>query len=151
MKHYTTAQLSLASTYEQDRALATLARKVATNTYDAEAKGTMALGEWKKLLLSGGCPDLIAAELNARRVAEEQEKARALALQSLLLPRGYSCSLEGTLVFIQGPFHDLLNAEIKSLGGHWHGQRKAWGIPISQGQRLAAAVPGWGALLKATP
>lgn len=151
MRTYTTAQLSLASTYEQDRALATLARKVATSTFEAEAKGTMGLGEWKALILSGGCPDLIEAELDARRQAEEQERARALAVQSLELPPGYTTSLEGVLVFIHGPYKDVLNDRIKLLGGHWHSPRKAWGVPIAKGEQLAASVQEWKALLSAKP
>lgn len=145
MRTYTPAQLALAATYEQDRALATLARKVATATFEAEAKGTMSLGEWKALLLSGGCPDLIEAELEARRQAEEQEKARARAVQCLALPPGYASSLEGALVFIHGPFSDALNLRLKGLGGHWVTPKKAWGVPIAQGERLAEAIREWAA------
>jgi hypothetical protein len=145
MQHYTTAQLALAATYEQDRALATLARKVATATFEAEAKGTMGLGEWKALLLSGGCPDLIEAELKARNQAEQQEQARARAVQNLALPAGYRSSLEGPLVFIHGPFSDALNLKLKALGGHWVTPKKAWGVPIAQGERLAETIREWAA------
>jgi hypothetical protein len=143
MNTYTSAQLSLAATYERDRALATLARKVAAETFDSQGKGAMGLGEWKRLLLAGGRPDLIAAELRARSEAEEREKARAIALQALHLPSGYSLQFEGSLVFLQGPFQEAWNVQLKPLGGHWHGARKAWGIPMSRGEDLAALVKTW--------
>lgn len=151
MRTYTTAQLALAATYEQDRALATLARKVATATFEAEAKGTMGLGEWKALLLAGGCPDLIKAELKARMQAEQVEQARARAVQTLPLPAGYTSSLEGALVYIQGPFSDALNLSLKALGGHWVTPKKAWGVPIAQGERLAEAIREWAASPGAKP
>lgn len=151
MKTYTPEQLALAATYEQDRALATLARKVATATFEAEAKGTMGLGEWKALLLSGGCPDLIEAELKARSQAEQQEQARARAVQNLALPTGYTSSLEGALVYIQGPFSDALNLTLKALGGHWVTSKKAWGVPIAQGERLAEVIREWAASQSTKP
>lgn len=144
MPTYTHAQLSLAATYERDRALATLARKVAAETFDALGKGTLSLGEWKRLLLSGGRPDLLEAELRTRSEAEEREKARAGALQSLRLPTGYSLHFEGSLVFLQGPFQEAWNLQLRPLGGHWHGTRKAWGIPMAQGEELATLVRSWG-------
>ena len=151
MKSYTTAQLSQAATYEQDRALATLTRKVATATFEAEAKGAMGLGEWKALLLAGGRPQLVDAELRARAQAELQERARAKVVQNLPLPPGYTSSLEGALVFIQGPFDDLFNGKAKGVGGHWVSPKKAWGIPIAQGERLAELVLEWKAALAAKP
>lgn len=86
MKHYDLADLSDPATYAADPALATLARRVAQATWQP---GTIAFGDYKRAMLAGQHPELVAAAVQQAvnsEVAKQQSLAEGRAAVAALTP-----------------------------------------------------------------
>lgn len=161
---YTIEDLSDPKTYEQDPALAKVARDIATDNYEALGRAKMRRGDFRLSVLSGHYPELVFDALQKKSAAnaaqaerEQQQKlhleSAAKAVAHLVLPRGYTLSviysnvLLADAVVISGAWEKSLGEAIKRLGGYWDGtdyeNLKAFVVPLANASKIEGVFARW--------
>ncbi len=143
MKRYSIEDLSNPAIYQNDPTLATLARKVAEEHFDSLAKGRQGLGQFKRDVLDGRYPTLVADAVNrtidhverAGRAAEEARDAAPSLLARVAFPCGWTSVVGTHDIELRGPYVEELRTRLARLG-RWDAEARVWHIPFPKAKSL---------------
>ena len=135
MKPYTIEQLSQPKTYTADPELATLARRAAEARYETVAQGRMGRGDFKRAVLAGEYPDLVAESV-ARAAAADLAEADLADRADLIALPGYSIRAVGARIRVVGPYAEEVASILKRMKGVWEPDENAWLLPLAAAKTL---------------
>jgi hypothetical protein len=154
---YTLDQLGAPETYEADDALATFVRRVvAPQQFETHGRPSgIGIGDFKRELLAGKHPALVAEELTKRDEAEQQakkakaeakqakseekKKAEELAAQVMpefQMPGGWMATVANGKIALSGPYDPDLQPRLKRAGGKWDPAGRRWLLPADKAESL---------------
>lgn len=141
-RRYSLEELSDPATYQDDPALAKIARDIGVSRFNDLFASTMGRGDAKRAMTSGQYPQLVADEIEkiiSKQEAEFKENQKGIISALALSINGYSIEPSATEIIIRGKFDEDLHSRIKRIG-YWDGatyaNRKVWVIPASKGGSL---------------
>lgn len=127
-------------TYDNNPELATLARRLADAEFARRPTGSISRGDLKREFLSGQHAAEVGAALDAKAAEQAEQAAKATKAKtdaaSIVAPPGYSVTVDGDIITVNGPFEQGLHDAIKRAGGHWNGAGRNWKLPTAKGSTL---------------
>lgn len=146
---YTIEALSQAETYRDSQELEQIAKRVAVMEYDAHGRGRCTLGVFRREVLGGQHPDLVAAYLarEALQGGALHKLMAANAAQLWGLQEKYGIHIDirmkTGLVLLQGAGRDAYLEEAARKAGGWRVDQNTLTVKLVHAERLAGLLKDW--------